>query len=185
MNDNKFLHFTTKELVTMAVLVAVSGVAQVLWADLVFGTKLLGPIGPLFTNAGFIVWCFLATYLVPKRGSATIVKGFAAVIEVLLGNPVGPIAIAYGTLEGFAVDVAFWLFKDQLSTNMFIIGALLSQLFNAPIDFVRDAVPFEFFAMLTYWAPGVAGTVFSGWIGSLVINALRRANVKPVSLPSS
>jgi ABC-type thiamin/hydroxymethylpyrimidine transport system permease subunit len=170
--------FSTRDLVIMAILIAISGVFQVVWAQFVFNVNLLGPFSAIFSNVGFVVWGFIAIYLVPKSGSATIVKGIGAIIEVLLGNPVGPVAIAYGTLEGLAVDVAFVLFRRKLTVEMMIIGALLSQLFTAPIDFVRDAVPFEFLAMAAYWAPGVAGTVLTGWLSSLVLRAMQRIGAK-------
>jgi len=123
-------------------------------------------------------WGFLTLYLVPKPGSATLVKGIGAVIEVLLGNPVGPVAIAYGALEGVAVDLAFLAFRQRISVEMMIVGALFSQALTAPIDFFRDRVPFQFLAMAAYWAPGVAGTVLTGYVSSLLLRLLQRAGVK-------
>ena len=106
------------------------------------------------------------------------VKGIGAVIEVLLGNPVGPVAIAYGALEGVAVDLAFLAFRQRISVEMMIVGALFSQALTAPIDFFRDRVPFQFLAMAAYWAPGVAGTVLTGYVSSLLLRLLQRAGVK-------
>jgi len=162
----------------MAFLIAVSGPFQVLWAHLNFNLKVLGPFTALFSNAGFMFWGFLTLYLVPKPGSATLVKGIGAVIEVLLGNPVGPVAIAYGALEGVAVDLAFLAFRQRISVEMMIVGALFSQALTAPIDFFRDRVPFQFLAMAAYWAPGVAGTVLTGYVSSLLLRLLQRAGVK-------
>jgi ABC-type thiamin/hydroxymethylpyrimidine transport system permease subunit len=166
--------FTTRDLVIVAILIAIGGVFQVLWAHLLFQIKILGPFSSLFTNVGFMVWGYIALYFVRKPGAATLVKGLGAVIEVLLGNPVGPIAIAYGTLEGVAVDLSFLLFRKKLSINMMIIGALFSQIINGPIDVIRDAVPITFMAIATYFAPGIAGTVFTGWFSSVIINAIRK-----------
>jgi len=169
--------FTNRDLVIMAIIIAISGPFQLLWAHLCFNLKFLGPITPLFGNAGFMIWCYVALYFVPKTGAATIVKTIGAVIEVIGGNPVGLIAIAYGAIEGIAVDLAFLAFRRKMTINMMIVGALFSQGLTAPIDFIRDAVPFQFIAMLTYWSPGVAGTVFTGWISSVVINGLRKAGI--------
>lgn len=168
---------SNRDLVVIAILIVVGGLFQLLWAILCFNITFLGPFTALFSNAGFMIWCYLALYFVPVPGVATLTKTLAAVIEVLGGNPVGLVAIAYGALEGLAVDVSYLIFRRKLSINMMIVGALLSQLFTAPIDFVRDAVPFQFLAMATYWAPGVAGTVFTGWISSVVIGAMKKAKL--------
>ncbi len=170
-------YFTTRDLVILAILIAVSGPFQLLWAHLCFNLKFLGPLTGLFGNAGFMIWSYLALYFVPKSGSATLVKTIGAVIEVIGGNPVGIVAIAYGAIEGFAVDIAYLIFRRKMTINMMIIGALLSQLFTAPIDFIRDAVPFQFLAMLTYWSPGIAGTVFTGWISSVIIGGLKKTGI--------
>lgn len=182
MNQFKKLlpKFSTRDLVVIATLIALSGVFQVVWAQLVFSLKFLGPLTPIFSNAGFMVWGYIALYLVRIPGSATLVKGFGAVIEVLLGNPVGLVAIAYGTLEGLAVDVAYVLFKRKLTVYMFIVGALLSQTFNGPIDVVRDAVPLNLNAVMVYFSPGITGTITTGVVSNLIINALRKAGVKPL-----
>jgi len=170
-------YFSNRDLVIMAILIAISGPFQLLWAHLCFNITFLGPLTALFTNAGFMIWCYIALFLVPKPGAATLVKTIAAVIEVIGGNPVGVVAIAYGAIEGLAVDFAYLAFRRKMSINMMIVGALFSQLMTAPIDFIRDAVPFEFIAMLTYWSPGIAGTVFTGWISSVVIKGLQKTGI--------
>jgi len=174
-----FKKFTTKDIVVIATLIAISGAAQMLWSHLVFQLGVLGPARVIFTNAGFMVWAFIALYLVPKPGVATIVKGLGAVIEVILGNPFGPIAILYGILEGLAVDTAFLLFKGNLSVIMMIIGAALSQLYTAPVDFIRDAVPWNLIAILTYWSPGMAGTAMTGFLSYIVLNILKKIGIRP------
>lgn len=178
-------YFTNRDLVIMAVLIAISGPFQLLWAHLCFNITFIGPLTAVFSNAGFMIWCYLALYFVPKPGAATLVKTIAAVIEVLGGNPVGVVAIAYGAIEGLAVDLAYLTFRRKMSINMMIVGALFSQLMTAPIDFVRDAVPFQFLAMLTYWSPGIAGTVFTGWISSVAINGLRKSGLKNKQYPNA
>lgn len=176
-------YFSTRDLVVMAVLIAISGPFQFIWAHFVFNIGVLGPFTALFANAGFMVWCYIALYFVPKAGAATLVKFVGAIIEVMLGNPVGPVAIAYGAIEGIAVDAAFLLFRRKMTINMFIVGALFSQALTAPIDFVRDAVPFQLLAMVTYWAPGIAGTVFTGWFSSVILSGLQKAGIKPKPTP--
>lgn len=174
-----FKKLTTKDIVIVAILVAVSGLAQTLWSHLVFQLGVLGPMRVIFTNAGFMVWAYIALYLVPKPGVATLVKGLGAVVEVLAGNPFGPVAILYGTLEGLAVDTAFVLFKGNLTVVMMIIGAMLSQLYTAPVDYIRDAVPWDLNAILTYWSPGMLGTAMTGFLSSLILSLLQKVGLKP------
>jgi ABC-type thiamin/hydroxymethylpyrimidine transport system permease subunit len=179
LSSNRPFHFTTHDLVIIAVLVAISGVFQTGWAILVFQLKLLGPLSTVVTNVGFFVWGYVALYFVPVPGAATLVKGFGSVIEVLTGNPFGPVAIAYGTLEGVAADLAYVVFGRRLSINMMIVGALMSQLFTSPIDITRDAVPLRPEALAAYYAPGIAGTVLTGWLSSILLATLKRVGINP------
>jgi energy-coupling factor transport system substrate-specific component len=179
--NRKWFNFTTRDLVVIAILIAVSGVFQFAWSYLVFQAQVLGPFRLAFSSLGFMFWSFLAIYLVRKPGSATLVKGLGAVIEVLLGNPFGPVAIFYGAVEGLGVDIAFWLFRGQWNLNMMIVGALIAHALAGPVDVYRDAIPIQLDALVTYFTPGVIGKIWNTWIASLIISAMSRVGIKPIA----
>jgi len=177
MGSRRWFDFTTRDLAVIAVMIAGTGAFQFAWSHLVFQAQVLGPFANAFTSLGFMFWSFLAVYLVPKPGSATLVKGIGAVVEVLLGNPYGPVAIFYGAVEGLGVDLAFWLFRRQWGLNMMIVGALFAHFLAGPVDVYRDAVPLRLDALVTYFTPGVLGKVWTSWLSSLIIAALSRAGI--------
>jgi len=173
----KWFDFNTRDLVYMAILIAAAGVFQTFWAHLVFQAQVLGPFRGLFASFGFNVVSFLVLYLVRKPGAATIVKTVAGVIELLLGNPVGPVVIFYGLAEGIAADIAFVLFNQKITLQMIIAGSLLAWLIAAPVDAYRDAVPLTVEGLATYFGPGGVSKVWiSLWV-YLTLKLLRSMNI--------
>lgn len=176
--------FTTRDIVVMAIFVAVGSVFQVLWAHLVFQAQVLGPFTNLFASYGFNLLSFLVLYLIRKPGSATIVKLFAGILEVLLGSPVGLVAIFYSIVEGLAADIAYVLFKGNFSLTMIITGSIIAWIIDAPIDAYRDAVPLTLNGLVAYFGPGGMGKVWiSLWI-YLTLEALKKAGIKPLYRPT-
>ena len=180
----RWFNFTTRDLTIMAVLIAATGAFQAMWAHFAFQMGGLGPFTSMFASFGFNIAGFVVLYLVPKPGAATFVKFFAAIVEVLLGNPFGPIAIFYGTVEGLGIDIAFAAMGQKLTLPMMVTGSLLAWAFAAPVDAYRDAVPMTIEGLTAYFGPGMAGKVFVSWLCFLAIEGLRRAGVKPLSTPA-
>jgi energy-coupling factor transport system permease protein len=178
--------FSTRDLVLIGFLIAVTGVFQAVWSYLVLQLGVAGPLAVIFTNVGFQIWSFVALYLVRKPGAATVVKGLGGVIEVLMGNPFGPVAILYSILGGAGPDLAFLLFRRRLSINMMIVGALFAQLLTAPLMLARDAVPLAFVPILADLSAGLVGAPLTGWLSWVVICGLRKAGLRsPYEIPST
>lgn len=171
--------FTTRDLTVMAVLVAVTGVFQYGWSHFVFGVGVLGPFANLFASYGFNIASFVILYFVPKPGASTVTKFFGAIVEVLLGNPFGPIAIFYGTVEGFAADLGFVMFKRKLSLLMIIIASLMAWIFAAPVDAYRDHVQMNLDAVLAYFGPGGMGKVWVSFLVYATLVGLKRVGINP------
>ncbi len=180
----RWFNFTTRDLVLVAVLIAATGVFQTVWADFILGLKVLGPLEAFIGSYGFNIAAFVVIYLIPKPGSATLVKTFSGVIELMLGNPVGPVVIFYDFVEGFGIDIAYVLFGRKLSLNMMIIGSLIAWVLAAPVDAYRDAVPLTFPALAAYFGPGGVGKVWISWLCYLTIEAMKRAGIKPLAEPA-
>jgi ABC-type thiamin/hydroxymethylpyrimidine transport system permease subunit len=174
----RWFGFTTRDLVVMGILIAVTGAFQAAWSQLVFTTKVLGPWTQAFASFGFNIAAFIALYFVPVPGAATIVKTFGAVVEVLLGNPFGPPAIYYGFAEGIAIDLAFVLFRRKMTLGMTIAGSLLAWIIAAPMDIYIDKVALNYEALVAYFSPGGAGKVWIGFLCWLTLVAMVKAKVR-------
>ena len=168
--------FSTRDLVVISILVALGGVFQVFWAHLVYQAQFLGPFNPFFAQLGFNIWSFAAIYLIRKPGASTISKGLAALIELLLGSPVGPVVIFYGLAEGFGADLAYVLFKRRFTLNMVIVGSLLAHFITLPVDMNIDKIPFQLNAVLAYTGPSVIGKTWISWLIWLSLNLINKNN---------
>jgi ABC-type thiamin/hydroxymethylpyrimidine transport system permease subunit len=177
-----WFNFTTPDYTVMVVLIVTSGIFQYAWSAML-GANVLGPLSFAFAAYGFNVAAFVVAYFVPVPGAATAVKFFGAIVEVLLGNPFGPIAIFYGTVEGIAVDVMFVAFGRKLSLNMFIAASLLAWLFAAPVDAIRDAVPITYEGLLAYFGPGFVSRFWISWLCWATVLALARFGIKRNTQP--
>jgi ABC-type thiamin/hydroxymethylpyrimidine transport system permease subunit len=178
----KWFDFENRDLVLIATLVAVAGVFQYLWAQMVFDFQWLGPWRQFFSSWGFNVWSFLAVFLVRKRGAGTIVKTLAAVIELALGNPVGAIVIFYGFAEGFAADLAYAIFQGRITLNTIIVGALLAHFITLPYDAWNDAIKFGWTPMLTYTGPAIIGKVWTSWLVFLTLRLINQSGILPTRM---
>lgn len=103
MNNWRF-----KEIVVMAALAVVFGVVYL--AFLPLGSLLVGLMGPIGYDFIFGIWfivSIIAAYILQKPGAAFLSETIAAMIEVLLGNAVGPMLIVTGMVQGIGAEAVF------------------------------------------------------------------------------
>lgn len=170
--------FTTRELVIMALLIAFTSVFSSIWVQ-VTGSGILGPLRPWVASYGFNLCAVLVLYFVPKPGAVVLVKFIGGLLEILLGNPFGPFATYYGTVEGLGFAIAFVVMRQTLSLPMIFVGAVLAWLFAAPVDVWIDKVPLNAGALFAYFGPGFLGRISSSVLVYLTVLAVRRAGLKP------
>lgn len=105
---------SVKEILTIAVLAVVFGflywVLVQAWRAL---SVAMGPLGDLTQNiliGGWMVVAPIALYITRRPGSGIAAELLAAVVEfAFLGNPVGPIVLLSGLIQGVGAEVAFAL----------------------------------------------------------------------------
>lgn len=178
--------FSTRELVIMALLIAFTAVFSSVWVQIT-GSGMLGPLRPWVASYGFNLCAVLVLYFVPKPGAVVLVKFIGGLIEILLGNPFGPFATYYGTVEGLGFALAFVMMGRTLSLPMIFVGAVLAWLFAAPVDVWIDKVPLSAGALLAYFGPGFLGRITSSLLIYLTVLGMRRAGIRPAArlLPDS
>jgi energy-coupling factor transport system substrate-specific component len=169
---------TTREWVSVAILTAFAAVVSTAWSFML-NAGVLGPFNVWFASYGFNIVGFLVLYFVPKARAVIIVKTVGAVIELMLGNPVGAVVLWYGFAEGVGIALAFVLFQRKLSLPMFILGSVFAWAFAAPADIVRDAVPLTVEALMAYFGPGLLGKVWISLLCWLTILGVRKVGIKP------
>jgi energy-coupling factor transport system substrate-specific component len=97
-----------KEVVLMSVLAVVFAVVYLLFVQV--GNIWAGVIGPIAYEWMFGIWfivSIICAYIIRRPGAALLSETMAAVIEVMIGNAVGPRLILSGLIQGLGAEAAF------------------------------------------------------------------------------
>jgi len=97
-----------KEVVLMSVLAVVFAVVYLLFVHV--GNIWAGIIGPIAYEWMFGIWfivSIIAAYIIRKPGAALLSETMAAMIEVMIGNAVGPRLILSGIVQGLGAEAVF------------------------------------------------------------------------------
>ena len=97
-----------KEVVLMSVFAVVFAVVYLLFVQV--GNIWAGVIGPIAYEWIFGIWfivSIICAYIIRKPGAALLSETMAAMIEVMIGNAVGPRLILSGLVQGLGAEAAF------------------------------------------------------------------------------
>lgn len=97
-----------KEVVLMSVFAVVFAVVYLLFVHV--GNIWSGVIGPIAYEWIFGIWfivSIICAYIIRKPGAAFFSETMAAMIEVMIGNAVGPRLILSGIVQGLGAEAAF------------------------------------------------------------------------------
>jgi energy-coupling factor transport system permease protein len=106
-----FQKFTTRDILLIAVLAAIGGVAKVFTAQGYVLMAAFGPYGSAIWSALFFIWPIIAAFVVRKPGAATISMLLGGVIELLAGSPIGVIVLYSNLVEGLGADIGFLIWR--------------------------------------------------------------------------
>jgi energy-coupling factor transport system substrate-specific component len=106
-----FKKYTTRDILIIAVLAAIGGVAKIFIAQGFVLVAAFGPYGSAIWSALFFIWPIIAAFIIRKPGAATISMVLGGVIELLAGSPIGVIVLYSNLVEGLAADLAFMGWK--------------------------------------------------------------------------
>ena len=97
-----------KEVVLLSVFSVIFAVVYLLFVHV--GNIWSGFIGPIAFEWMFGIWfivSIICMYIIRKPGAAVLSETMAAVIEVMIGNAVGPRLILSGLIQGLGAEAAF------------------------------------------------------------------------------
>jgi ABC-type thiamin/hydroxymethylpyrimidine transport system permease subunit len=175
--------FTTRDLLLMAALAALGGVASTYvnaLGDVV--QSFLGFAGGTQWAAGLhVLWIVLAAALTGKVGAGTATGLFKGGVELLSGNTHGLLVVLIDLVAGVLVDLAFLPFRRRDSLVAYSLAGGLSAASNVLVFQVFAALPADLLAygalLLVAVVAGVSGVLFGGLLGRWLVGALRRAGV--------
>jgi len=176
-------HFTTRDLLMMATLAALGGVAGT-YINAVgdFFQSILGFPGATQWAAGLhVLWLTLAVGLTRKQGAGTVTGLLKGGVELLTGNTHGLLVVLVDLVAGLLVDLGFLISWKKDSLLAYCVSGGLAAVSNVLVFQLFAAVPAD---TLAYWllllVAGVAllsGVLFGGVLSRALIAALRRAGV--------
>ena len=175
--------FTTKDLVTIALLSAVGGVMSTYIGYLgnmvnhIFGV----PFGAGQFMAGLhVIWIMLALGVTKKKGAATtvgILKGF---VELFMGSTHGIVIVAVSAVQGLVPDLILFSDKAKGERNLvtYSIAGGLSAATNVVVFqiFFFSGIPVILIAMLCMLA-AASGAIFGGWLVLDMLDSLEYAGI--------
>ncbi len=176
-------YFSTRDLLMMAALAALGGVAgtYISAAGRVV-QSLVGVPGAMQWAAGLhVLWLTLAVGLTGKQGAGTVTGLLKGFVELLTGNPHGLLVVLLDVIAGILVDVGFLPFRDKDRRPGYLLAGGLAAFSNVIILQLFAVLPAN---MLSYGAilllsivAGVSGVVFAGFLGHTLTGTLRRTGV--------
>ncbi len=189
----KRYYFTTRDLLMMAALAALGGIASTyLSAVGAFFRSILGFAGTTQWAAGIhVLWLTLAVGLTGKLGTGTFTGLLKGAVELLTGNPHGVLVLLINLVAGVIIDAVFLPFREKDRLPAYLVAGGLAAASNVFVFQLFAALPAD---VLTYGAmllvggvAGLSGALFAGVLAHALLNALRRAGAikdrAPAPLP--
>jgi len=176
-------HFSTRDLLMMAALAALGGVASTyLNAVGHFFQSMLGFAGTTQWAAGLhVLWLTLAVGLTRKAGAGTVTGILKGVVELLAGSTHGLLVVLVSIVAGILVDLGFLPFRDKERLAAYAFAGGLASASNVFVFQLFASLPAD---VLAYGAMLLIGTVaflsgilFAGLLARMLLNALREAGV--------
>ncbi|RLL43591.1 thiamine permease [Oceanobacillus piezotolerans] len=170
-----------KEIVVMAALAVVFGVVYL--AFLPVGGVLAGLMGPIGYDFIFGIWfivSIIAAYIIQKPGAAFLSETIAAMIEVLLGNAVGPMLIVSGMIQGIGAEAVFAATRWRNYSTWVLMAAGMG---SAVTSFIYGYFMSGFAALATGYVAAMfvvrllSGALIAGLLGKALSEGLASTGV--------
>ncbi|WP_430057561.1 ECF transporter S component [Paenibacillus alvei] len=170
-----------RDIVVLSSLSVVFAVIYLLFLQI--GNVLVGFMGPMGYEVIFGIWfivSIIATYIIRKPGAAVISETVAGLVEVLIGNAVGPILIISALIQGLGAEAVFAATRYRnFSTKVLMLAGVGSAVFSFAWGYFRSGYAAYslglILAMLLVRC--ISGAVISGLLGKSIGDALANTGV--------
>ncbi|WP_339227105.1 ECF transporter S component [Oceanobacillus sp. FSL K6-2867] len=176
MNNWRF-----KEIVVLSALSVVFGVVYL--AFLPLGAVLVGFLGPIGYDFIFGIWfivSIIAAYIIRKPGAAFLSETIAAMVEVLIGNAVGPMLIVTGMVQGIGAEAVFAAARWKNYSVWILMAAGMG---SAITSFIYGYFMSGYAALATEYVVAmlivrlISGALIAGLLGKALSDGLAKTGV--------
>lgn len=183
-------YFSTRDLLIMAVLAALGGVAST-YINALSDTvqAMLGFAGASQWAAGLhVIWIVLAFAITGKPGTGTLTGILKGAVELMSGNSHGIIILLIDLVAGLLVDFGFLIFRNKRNLLPYLVAGGLASGSNVLVFQIFATLPSNILAAsaiaILFVVAFASGCVFAGIIPSLLIKSLTKAGVVRVEQPA-
>jgi ABC-type thiamin/hydroxymethylpyrimidine transport system permease subunit len=176
-------YFSTRDLLMMAVLAALGGIASTYIQTLANAVHAaLGFPGATQVLAGLhVIWIVLAVGLTGKEGAGTVTGIVKGAVEFLSGNTHGILIVLIDVVAGILVDAGMLPFRNKNSYLAYSVAGGIATASNVFVFQMFASVPSDVLAMSAILVVGLAsfisGVLLAGVLGRVLLDSLRRAGV--------
>lgn len=170
-----------RDIVVLSSLSVVFAVIYLLFLQI--GNVLVGFMGPMGYEVIFGIWfivSIIATYIIRKPGAAVISETVAGLIEVLIGNAVGPILIVSALIQGLGAEAVFAATRYRnYSTKVLILAGVGSAVFSFAWGYFRSGYAAYSVGLIIamFVVRCISGALISGLLGKWIADALANTGV--------
>jgi len=181
--DRPTYYFTTRDLLLMAALAALGGIAGTYINALGDAVQsVLGFVGTTQWAAGLhVLWLTLAVGLTGKLGAGTLTGVLKGGVELLTGNTHGVLVVLVDLVAGVLVDTSMLPFQRKDKLAPFVVAGGLAAASNVFAFQLFASLPADVLAYgalaLIGLVAGASGMLFAGVFGFGLLNNLRRSGV--------
>lgn len=170
-----------RDIVVLSSLSVVFAVIYLLFLQI--GNVLVGFMGPMGYEVIFGIWfivSIIATYIIRKPGAAVISETVAGLIEVLIGNAVGPILIVSALIQGLGAEAVFAATRYRnYSTKVLMLAGVGSAVFSFAWGYFRSGYAAYSVGLIIamFVVRCISGAFISGLLGKWIADALANTGV--------
>lgn len=170
-----------RDIVVLSSLSVVFAVIYLLFLQV--GNVLVGFMGPMGYEVIFGIWfivSIIATYIIRKPGAAVISETVAGLIEVLIGNAVGPILIVSALIQGLGAEAVFAATRYRnYSTKVLMLAGAGSAVFSFAWGYFRSGYAAYSVGLIIamFIVRCISGALISGLLGKWIADALANTGV--------
>ncbi|EPY14860.1 ECF transporter S component [Paenibacillus alvei] len=170
-----------RDIVVLSSLSVVFAVIYLLFLQI--GNVLVGFMGPMGYEVIFGIWfivSIIATYIIRKPGAAVISETVAGLIEVLIGNAVGPILIVSALIQGLGAEALFAATRYRnYSTKVLMLAGVGSAVFSFAWGYFRSGYAAYSVGLILamFVVRCISGALISGLLGKWIADALANTGV--------
>jgi energy-coupling factor transport system substrate-specific component len=181
MNMKSLNRWKLREIIVLSVLSVVFSVVYIAFVPV--GSVLASVAGPIGWDMIFGIWFILsiiAAYIIRKPGAALISETIASVVEILLGNTVGPRLIISGIIQGLGAEAVFAATRYRKYSWLVLVAAGMgSSVFSFIWGFYASGLLAYSFVMLIsmFVIRLISGAVIAGLLGKWIGDALHATGV--------